>query len=298
MKLLTDFDGVITDLAEEARRVRELFEADLLAAAGPAGAGEAKAALVAAERACDAAPHAHGWMWEGRVTAFVNEDPFVRVNGIAARLDADADCGRRGPAGLRPALVAQGRRNFRDAAQAAYVAMTHETAAGRIRPLDPEARDVIAEFVARGVETVVVSNSGTERILALLRAAGLDAVAHGAGAGPLRVRGDAKKYVLGADPAAFRSLAAGVYDVAVDRPHYEAILREEAPDFVMGDVFSLDLALPLSLRRAGDPAFRSVHALLRARPYTPQWPVDHLRGDASARWSRIDRLAQVLDVVR
>jgi len=45
--------------------------------------------------------------------------------------------------------------------------------------------------------------------------------------------------------------------VELRRPRYEAILREEAPDAVVGDVFSLDLALPLALRRR-EPAWRHV----------------------------------------
>jgi FMN phosphatase YigB (HAD superfamily) len=297
MKLLSDFDGVLTDLTAEARRVRELFDAEL-ASARPGCEAETRATVEAAERACDAEPHRHGWTWEGRVTAFVDEDLFVRVNGIAARLDEEADRGAGGPAALRAAVQARGRKHFRDVAQAAYVAMTVETAAGKIHPVDAATPQVLGELVRRGVEIVVVSNSGTERILRLLRDAGLDARPHDGAPHPLRVRGDAKKFVLGDDPARRRSFRAGAYDVQTDRPHYEAILREERPDFVLGDVFSLDLALPIALRRGGEPGFAGLHALLRRRPYTPAWPGAWLLGEPSVRWSPVDDLTRLLDVIR
>ncbi len=297
MKLLSDFDGVLTDLTDEARRVRELFDAEL-AAARPGAARETAEIVAAAERASDAEPHLHGWNWGGRVTAFVNEDHFIRVNGIAARLDADADRGLAGPAALRQALQIGGLKQFREVAQSAYLAMTLETAAGKIHPLDPAVPAVLGELMARGIEIVIVSNSGTDRIVQILRGAGLSPIAHGSGTGPLRVRGDAKKFVLGDDPTRRRSFRAGSYEVQVDRPHYETILREERPDFVLGDVFSLDLALPIQLRRSGDPAFTALHALLRRRPYTPAWPGVHLGSDPSVRWSVIDDLTQLSTIVR
>lgn len=297
MKLLSDFDGVLTDPSGEARRVRELFDADLLAAR-PGRESETRATVATAEAACDAAPHAHGWSWEGRITAYVNEDPFVRVNGIAARLDLDADAGAPGPAALREALRGRGRKDVRDAAQAAYVGMTRETAAGKIHPLDPAVADLFGALLGRGAEIVVVSNSRTDRILQLLRGAGLAPVGHGEGDGPLRVRGDAKKFVLGSSAELRRSFAAGPYEVHVDRPHYEQILREEMPMAVMGDVFSLDLALPLHLGRTGDRVLRDTKLLLRRQPYSPAWPAAYLAADPAIRWAAVDRLAEVPALLR
>lgn len=280
MKLLTDFDGVLTDLAEEAARVRALFDAEVAEAAASVGRGAAWAALVGrAEADLRARPRDNGWFWNGRITAFADEDPFVRVNALAARLDAWADAGEAAAATLRKAAVARGRTDFRAIAQASYVRMTEETAAGKMHPLDPEAPKLLASLVARGVRVVVVSNSGTERILKILRGAGLEAFAHGAADGPIRVRGDAKKFVLGDAP---RTLKCDGYVVDLDRPHYERILREEEPDAVMGDVFSLDLALPLALRRAHVGRFAGARLLLRRRPYTPAWPAGALGEEPSA----------------
>ncbi|HYC78989.1 MAG TPA: HAD family hydrolase [Planctomycetota bacterium] len=285
MKLLTDFDGVLTDIAPEARRYRAAFEARL-ALLAPGGAAEVAEILGAAERACAEAPHAHGWRSGERISAFFDEDLFIRVHGLAARLDDDADRDVAGPRRLRAAAGGA----FKRVATAAYAEAMAETASGAVRPLDPDAAPFLRATLDAGVDVTVVSNSSTERILALLRAAGLPAVAHGAGAGRLRVRGDARKFELGDDPRGFRALAAGAYEVAVDRPRYEAILRDKAPDAVMGDVFSLDLAAPLALRRDGAAGLDRVRLLLRRRPYTPAWALAFLAAEASGFWTPVDRL--------
>jgi hypothetical protein len=41
------------------------------------------------------------------------------------------------------------------------------------------------------------------------------------------------------------------------------------PDAVVGDVFSIDLALPLVLKRT-QPAWRDVHLFWLVHPYTPE----------------------------
>jgi hypothetical protein len=56
--------------------------------------------------------------------------------------------------------------------------------------------------------------------------------------------------------------------IELARPHYEAILREEAPDAVVGDVFSLDLAVPLALRRS-EPSWTHVRLFWLVRDYAP-----------------------------
>jgi hypothetical protein len=57
--------------------------------------------------------------------------------------------------------------------------------------------------------------------------------------------------------------------VDVARPDYERVLREERPDAVIGDVFSLDLALPLALKRR-EPEWRDVRLFWLVLPYTPE----------------------------
>jgi hypothetical protein len=95
--------------------------------------------------------------------------------------------------------------------------------------------------------------------------------------------------VLGDVP---RHFDVGGYRVATDRPHYEQILVDERPDVIVGDVFSLDLALPLELVRRNPAAFGSPRIVLRVRPYTPAWSANYILQHArrDARCAVIDRL--------
>jgi hypothetical protein len=91
----------------------------------------------------------------------------------------------------------------------------------------------------------------------------------------LSLRGEARKQVLTGDPK--RTLPFGERPVAVDRSHYRAALEAEAPDVVVGDVFSLDLALPLTMRADGHPSCHPLCLLARTR-FTPAWSLGMARG--------------------
>ena len=61
---------------------------------------------------------------------------------------------------------------------------------------------------------------------------------------------------------------AGEVTVDTDRPYYESALLELQPDAVIGDVFCLDLALPIRLKRQKKLSFTGgIH--YRCRDYTP-----------------------------
>ena len=88
----------------------------------------------------------------------------------------------------------------------------------------------------------------------------------GDGSGAMRIRGGARKYDLDETSSCFE---AGPYRIETIRPVYEKILREERPDLVIGDVVTLDLALPIRLAR--EKVIPSARVLLRVRDYTPEW---------------------------
>jgi len=135
--------------------------------------------------------------------------------------------------------------------------------------MDPIVGDVLRGFLNQGIDVVVVSNSATDRVMELLETVGLEPRAHvDDPSAQLRVRGGARKFELADDPEGFE-LHGFRFDVA--RPPYRTILSEEVPDAVIGDVFSLDLALPLYLTRTEPDTFRSMKILLRTRQYTPEW---------------------------
>jgi len=114
-----------------------------------------------------------------------------------------------------------------------------------------------------------VSNSGTDKLVEWFRHAGVPARVHpDHESGALRLRGSARKFVL--DETRSDPLALGALTVEVARPAYETVLRDEQPDAVVGDVFSLDLALPLALKRR-EKAFAHMRLFWLIRDYTPRW---------------------------
>jgi hypothetical protein len=133
----------------------------------------------------------------------------------------------------------------------------------------PTAAQAGKRLLGRGVEIVVVSNSGTDKLAAWFDHAGVPQRVYPERAkGALCLRGSARKFVL--DGPEREPLMLGTTKVDIARPHYDAILRDERPDAVVGDVFSLDLALPLALRRR-DPAFQALRLLWLIHDYTPAW---------------------------
>jgi len=173
----------------------------------------------------------------------------------------------------------------------AYAAMVEETRAGHHRPLEPLGAAALAGLYQAGIELVIVSNSGTDRILELLAGAGLEAADHQADpTARFRVRGGARKYELGPHP---ELLPLADFDIDIARPAYRAILEEEEADGVIGDVFSLDLALPLHLTRTDPARHGGCRLFLRVRDYTPQWALDLTRRDLGVPLRPVEDLGQL-----
>ncbi|MCM2279838.1 MAG: hypothetical protein NDJ89_17325 [Oligoflexia bacterium] len=275
MKIVSDFDGVLTDLTEEGHRVREILREELLRVSGRKPA-QVDQWLAFADAELDRNPHLHGWKVRGRVTAFANEDLFIRNNGLASCLELWAARDEHGLADLKGALEREGFADFNAFANHCYGMMLKETQAGQIKPIDPQTRGMIEALLGAGHELVVVSNSGTQRILEIFASGGIQAVSHDQDPrARFRVRGGAMKFELG---DVSRGFEVGAYFVETSRPHYERILEEERPGAVIGDVFSLDLALPLHLARTRGSAFEGMRLFLRGRHYTPVWSREKVLG--------------------
>lgn len=271
--LLTDFDGVWTDPERELRAVAGFLIAELARLGGlePARA----AALYEGFRATVLArPERHGWRIEGRLVSYVDEDVFAEPTAVGQWIDLapDADAAR-----LRAAILAE------HPSVLAFLDHCYHTTCARFRAEVPHdltrgAERVLRWFVREGVPVVFASNAPLEKVAGWFACHGLaiaDARATEPGAAPLRAYGRAGKQWLGAGG---EELRVGGRAVAVDRPQYRAILERERPGLVVGDVFSLDLALPLALRRARAPGAPRALGLMHL-PRTPRWVLDEVRPD-------------------
>jgi hypothetical protein len=277
MKLLSDFDGVWTLPDDEAAAQGAWIERTLRDWCGADRANAVAGWLADAHAAVAAEPRRYGWAPGGRLSAFGDEDPFTRSSGLLHHVHLRAAADPVAAEILR-AIEARGftLETFGALAHAEAVAQVERE---RGPGVTAEAAAAARAMLAAGVELVLVSNSGADKLGRWLEAAGVPGVVHPARrAGAATLRGTAKKFALDRERSAPLDVGGGPIETA--RPMYEAILREERPDAVVGDVFSLDLALPLSLRRS-DAAFAGMRLFWLIRPYTPPWL--RLAAEAAAR---------------
>jgi phosphoglycolate phosphatase-like HAD superfamily hydrolase len=250
MKILSDFDGVFTDPAAEAAEVGER----LLEIVGDRAVVDRLRAEVRAR------PAEHGWISKGILACYADEDPYVFHNAVAAALYS------RGPRETVERLLAMGLSSHEKLSMKAFEEGTRRFRDRNASHVSPEALDSVRSLVAQGHRIVIVSNSSTDRIVGLLAGAGYPP--DGAG---LSVRGEALKFVVGESPAQVgESATHGGRAIRLRRPHYYEILQKERPDALIGDVLSLDLALPAALRDA-DPNHHRMRVLLRRQTHTPPW---------------------------
>lgn len=265
MKLVTDFDGVWTLPDEEAAAQGAWMDRTLAEWAGEEGRDAMAIWIAGARRAAEAEPVRYGWAPGGRISAFGDEDPFAAHSALLHYLALHK--------GLEPeadALIASIESHGFDVESFgghAHRRGVEEVAGTRGPGILPDAAEAGRRMLAAGVEVVVVSNSGTDKLARWFEHAEVPTVTWPEREpGAFALRGAAMKFVL--DPVRRAPLELGDLTFETARPSYEAMLREERPDAVVGDVFSLDLALPLALRRT-EPAFAEMRLFWLMRSYTP-----------------------------
>lgn len=239
--LVLDFDGTMTDAEAEGRPFRDGYLEDLALLVGLAADDPSireLADVVEAEIA--AAPAAHPFLWMGRPVAPATVDPYLRMVPIAHRIldrhgaiPSAADRGRLLGSVLYKYNYAKtlGHPVFRPGAGAMLTSLD-------------------------GTRTWIVTNSDTHAVAG--KVAALDREAPGVAWLTSRVRGFARKFDIddnwtGAPgemtiPGLERS-------VLLRRRSYYEILREVLAEagssfeelVVIGDIFELDLAMPLAL---------------------------------------------------
>ncbi len=282
MKILSDFDGVWTDQAGEARFINECFVQEVAKDLGMSE-GVARETFDGFLSATHEQPDLHGWWPRGFLTAFVDEDDLLATGAVCRYLDDGGD--------------APGADRWREGIRRAGHDSAHEYGSEKFGPamrtylsdhghrLVDGARGLCERIHAAGVELVIVSNSPTSKLQKLFADVG---VREREG---LRFVGDARKWWIEAEQP--RGEFAG-RRVHLDRPFYRDILAREQPDVVIGDVASLDLAMPAAMRREGTLA-PSMELLLRQSEVSAAWATGQVSLEPSERL--VDRcVPSVLDL--
>jgi FMN phosphatase YigB (HAD superfamily) len=239
--LCLDFDGTMTDAEAEGRPFRDGYLEDLCLLVGrKPGDPEVLEIAETTEAEIAAAPHNHPFLWMGRAVAPATVDPYLRMVPIAHRiLDRY---------GVMPDASDRGRL-------LGSVLYKYNYAKTLGHPVFRAGAGEVLRALG-GSPTWIVTNSDTHAVAG--KVATLDREAPGVAWLTSRVRGFARKFdVDDAWAAAPDSMALPGLDRAVllrRRAYFEilkTVLDEAGKTFedlvVVGDIFELDLAMPLAL---------------------------------------------------
>lgn len=230
---ILDFDGTMTDAELEGAPFRAGYLEDIAVLTNlPLAEVHRMAAIFEAEVAAD--PDHHGWLYEGRIVAPASVDPYLRMMPVARRIFDAAGC----------FLAESERTRLLDGILYKY---NYSKTAVAFRPA---AREILASLAGNDVH--IVTNSHTDAVQKKI-----DFV-DGTGWLTGRVHGRARKYVLDdrfdAVPAEMTLPGLGRPVLLRRRAYFEVLdgLRQRAgvtwsEVLVVGDIFELDLALPLAL---------------------------------------------------
>ncbi len=282
VKLVSDFDGVWTNQEIEAGYVWNYILNTIASLTG-----ETKETvdelLIGCKKEMDREPFEYGWFFEGSVAAYYQEDPFGDNNAIFDYINRAGSTRsysnfKQQIARIKEAVLAKTKMSLAEFSNDCFVKSTSQfKLEGKLKPVETAA-DVIKKLNSAGVEIVVVSNSKTEKIEHLFRKAGQTVTNERAiKRGRLHAIGDAKKFVI---ERSFTELPEfmeiqGKFKTALRRKNYHKILLREKPDYVIGDVFSLDLALPLYMR-LHDAHVNNLKVIQKVQKHTPEWVKDFL----------------------
>ena len=211
-------------------------------------------------------PHHHGWKIDGQITSFVDEDVFAMPTAVGQLIDqAQFD----GTGHFREAILGEWTHVI-DFLDHCYHSTCDRFRALHNHDLAPGAARVLAWLMERDVAITFATNAPAEKVIQWFDHQGYrvaDARTQSREQAQLRVYGRAGKQWLGPSKS---TMDYNGRSVAIDRPQYRQILEQEQPDLIVGDVLSLDLSLPLALRKNGESG--APHAVgLMHMPHTPQW---------------------------
>ncbi len=269
--LVLDFDGTVTDAEAEGAPYRQGCLEDVALLTGRTY-GEIDAMATAFEAEVQAAPHAHGWVFGGAIVAPASVDPYLRIMPVARHIfDAlgafqDLDERNRLLEGLLYKYnYRKTRIAFREGARETLLGMRERPVHVVTNSHTDAVQHKIAVLGAQADEADTIDDHDPDNPLAWLVS---------------RVAGSARKYVLDAD---WDAVPEAMSLPGLDRPvllrrrlyaeRLDALRLEAGADWsevmVIGDIFELDLALPLAMgARVG----------LMVNAFTPPWETDFLKG--------------------
>jgi hypothetical protein len=239
--LVLDFDGTMTDAEAEGRPFTEGYLEDLCALVGrPADDPEILGMAAEVEGELANAPASHPYVWMGRAVAPATVDPYLRIVPIAHRV-LDKFGVLSGP-NDRGRLLAGVLFKYNYAKTLGHPVFR------------ANAGTILREL--GGSPTWIVTNSDTHAVAS--KVAALDRETPGVAWLTSRVRGYARKFEV---DDAWTHAASELAIPGLNRPvllrrraYFEtlcSVLEEANATFedlvVCGDIFELDLALPLSL---------------------------------------------------
>ena len=231
----------MTDAEAEGRPFRDGYLEDLCSLVGrAAGDVEVMGICEAVEAELAAAPASHPFLWMGRAVAPATVDPYLRMVPIAHRILDHF--------GVMPSAVDRGR-------VLGSVLYKYNYAKTLGRPVFRAGAGAVLRALA-GTQTYIVTNSDTHAVAG--KVAALDRDEPGVIQLTGRVRGHARKFDV---DDSWDGIAPELALPGLDRPvllrrrMYFDILRTvldaSGADFsdltVVGDIFELDLAMPLAL---------------------------------------------------
>jgi FMN phosphatase YigB (HAD superfamily) len=283
-KLVSDFDGVWTNQKDEAEYVWNYI---LTSVSGLTGlsTGEISDVFRKCFQEMSKEPWEYGWFYNGKIAAYYQEDPFGDNNALFDYIDRKSSNSshsnfRQRIYEIKKAILKK-FASLSEFSQYCFVeATTGFRREGRLKPIE-KAAEIIKDLNTRGIGVVVVSNSKTDKIQHLFTKAGLKATDEKSfKRGRLHARGGAGKFII---DNSFDQITEQLHitqkiKINLRRPSYYNILKDELPDYVIGDVFSLDLALPLWLI-LNNEKFRHMKLIQKIQPHTPGWVIDYIVSD-------------------
>lgn len=256
--VILDFDGTMTDAEAEGGPFRTGYLEDLAILSGL----EVKEVQgLAARFEADILTHQgmYGWMYGGHIVAPASVDPYLRIMPVARRILDHV--------GAIPAE--QDRSRLLDGILYKY---NYQKTVVAFRPGAASFLKALGQ--TSGLEAYVVTNSHTEPVARKLEILGAEPDGTNALSWLVaRVHGRARKYVV---EEAFDQVPRGLNlpglerPVLLRRPHYAQVLSQLTEHHgirledvtVVGDIFELDLALPLAL---------GARVVLLANAHTPAY---------------------------